>query len=60
MSVNSVGLLTVSELYWLRSRNFLRTKKSLCFPEFSVLTSGKLGVKEEITHLVYGDTTYES
>lgn len=33
-SVNSVGLLTVSGLYWFRSRNFLRMKNSLCFPEF--------------------------
>lgn len=47
MSVNSVGLLTVSELYWLRARNFLRMKNSLCFPEFCVLTSGKVGMKEE-------------
>lgn len=47
MSVNSVGLLTVSGLYWFRSRNFLRMKNSLCFPEFCVLTSGKGGMKEE-------------
>lgn len=41
------ALLTASGLYWPRSRNFLRIKKSLCLPKFFLLTSEKLDMEKE-------------
>lgn len=57
MAVNLTALLTASGLYWPRSRNFLKMKKSLCLPKFCMLTSGKLNVEEESKlHILYMQT----